>query len=106
MPMALVRVILTQTKNYLSAAIYGKGVYRLKSLSHPFPFHPIWPRQSPMPKIRKENKKHSLSMNSPLALTASLSGGTFPGGGKTGGGLGSFGGTEKKSYPSEVTVTV
>ena len=95
-----------QTKNYLSAAIHEKGAYRLKSLSHSFPFHPIWPRQSPMPKIRKENKRHSLSMNSPLALTASLSGGAFPGGGKTGGGLGSFGGTEKKSYPSEVTVTV
>ena len=45
-------------------------------------------------------------MNSPLALTASLSEGTFPGGGKTGGGLGSFGGTEKKLYPLEVTVTV
>ena len=45
-------------------------------------------------------------MNSPLALTASLSEGTFPGGGKTGGGLSSFGGTKKKSYPSEVTVTV
>ena len=45
-------------------------------------------------------------MNSPLALTASLSGGTSPTEGKTVGGLGSFGGTEKKSYPSEVTVTV
>ena len=45
-------------------------------------------------------------MNSPLALTASLSVGTSPGGGKTGGGLGSFGGTEKKLYSSEVTVTV
>ena len=44
-------------------------------------------------------------MNSPLALTASLSVGTSPGGGKTGGGLGSFGGTEKKLYSSEVTVT-
>ena len=45
-------------------------------------------------------------MNSTLALTAALSEGTSPKGGKTGGGLGSFGGTEKELYPSEVTVTV
>ena len=45
-------------------------------------------------------------MNSPLALTASLSEGIPPNGGKTGGGVGSFGGTEKKLYSSEVTTTV
>ena len=95
-----------QTKNYLSAGIYGIGVYWLGSLSYPFTFHPIWPQQSVMPKIRKEKKKFCLLMNSPLAPTVSPSEGASPNGGQTGGGLGSFGGTKKKLYPLEFTIAV